>query len=349
MKNEDCIKKNNRRTRIWAHVRDALIVIAIGNFISFLFNQSYTDLWYRLGMNSLYSLMIGMTLWKGNEFIGTQVSKRIDYDKQPFRALKWNLIMMFSFSLVAIIVVNFIWFVLIWDWSVKAMFSNGYITMVIEFGITIIITSIFFAIGFFRAWRESAVREERLQKESIKLQYNALKNQVNPHFLFNSLNTLTSLVYEDADQSARYIKQLSEVYRYVLEHKDTELVSLDTELDFCTKYVYLQKIRHGDDLQVEIGVDKSSGIQVVPMSVQLLIENAIKHNEISEDNPLTVKITLNDAFIIVRNPLQPRSAIPDKGGIGLETLEGRYAHLSDQPLQVLDEDGYFTVMIPILK
>lgn len=237
---------------------------------------------------------------------------------------------MFIYSLIAIIIVNYIWYVWIWDWTISKMFSSGYPSMIIEFVVTIIITSIYFAIGFFQAWRESAVNEERLQKESIKLQYNALKNQVNPHFLFNSLNTLTTLVYKDPDLSAKFIKQLSEVYRYVLEHKDSELVNLDEEIAFCKHYIYLQQIRHGDNLKTNINIPANQPIMVVPLSIQLLIENAIKHNEVSDDHPLEITVDIEDQFIVVKNNLQLRTAIPDSGGIGLDTLEKRYTFLSDQ-------------------
>ncbi len=334
---------------ILGHLRDFIIVILIGNLISFLFNQDYSNFWLRVEINSIYSLMIGGTLWKGNQLIGYLVSKKIDQNRFPFQALRWELSLMFVFSLLDIILVNYIWFVVIYNWSPDRLFSNIYTTMIIEFVVTIIITSIFFAIGFFRSWRESIVREERLQKESIKLQYNALKNQVNPHFLFNSLNTLTSLVYRDADQSARFIKQLSEVYRYVLEHRDTELVNINEELEFCKKYIFLQQIRYGEALKVILEIPGNTAIKVVPMAIQLLIENAIKHNQITEDKPLEIRIFLDGDYITVANDLKPRKTVPDSGGIGLDTLKQRYTYLSQHTVKINNENKKFTVMIPVIK
>ena len=339
--------KNQRA--ILGHIRDLVLIVFIGNFISFLFNQDFSDFWHRIEIGSWYSLMIGGTLWKGNQFIGWYLSRKLDYNKRPFFTLRVNLISMFIYSLIAIIIVNYIWYVWIWDWTISKMFSSGYPSMIIEFVVTIIITSIYFAIGFFQAWRESAVNEERLQKESIKLQYNALKNQVNPHFLFNSLNTLTTLVYKDPDLSAKFIKQLSEVYRYVLEHKDSELVNLDEEIAFCKHYIYLQQIRHGDNLKTNINIPANQPIMVVPLSIQLLIENAIKHNEVSDDHPLEITVDIEDQFIVVKNNLQLRTAIPDSGGIGLDTLEKRYAFLSDQHFSSEKTDSAFVVKIPLIK
>jgi len=343
------MKGSKKFGAILGHIRDLILVVLIGNFISFLFNQDFSDFWERIEIGSLYSLMIGGTLWKGNQYIGYLVSRKINYKKYPLKTLRWNLSLMFVFSLLNILFINYIWYVVIWDWKVDSMFRSGYPSMVIEFVVTIIVTSIYFAIGFFKAWRESAVREERLQKESIKLQYSALKNQVNPHFLFNSLNTLTTLVYKDADLAARFIKQLSEIYRYVLEHKDTELVTLQEELDFCSKYLYLQQIRHGDSLKVEINTRDEQKIRVVPLSIQLLIENAIKHNEVSEDNPLIIKISVKDQFIVIENNLQLRKSIPESGGIGLDTMKKRYAYLSDNKPEISQMDGFFTVSLPVLN
>lgn len=331
------------------HIRDILIVVLIGNVVTFFFNPDYINFWERIWMTSLYSLMIGSTLWKGNQFIGWLVHRRINSYKFPLKALRWSLAFMFVYSLVIIIIVNFIWYVIIFDNTILQMFQFGWISMIIEFLITIIITSIFFAIGFFKAWRESAVNEERLEKESILLQYNALKNQVNPHFLFNSLNTLTTLVYKDADLSARFIKQLSEIYRYVLEHKDTELVSLREEMNFCEKYMYLQKIRHGESLKINFDFKDDHLIRVVPLSLQLLLENAIKHNEVSEENPLEISVSIQDEYIVVSNKLQIRKSIPESGGIGLDTLKQRYAFLSETPFQTKQENGVFNVFVPVLK
>jgi sensor histidine kinase YesM len=343
------MKNCNKIKLLLAHLRDLLIVVLIGNAVSFLFSMEFINFWERVWINSIYSLFIGGTLWKGNQFIGWWVHRKIDGIKEPYKALSWSLGLMFVFSLVDIMIVNYIWFVVIYDWTIQRLFSNGLLTMIIELAITVVITSILFASGFFRSWRESAVNEERLEKESIRLQYNALKNQVNPHFLFNSLNTLTTLVYKDADQAARFIKQLSEVYRYVLEHKDSELVSLEEELTFCHHYIFLQKIRHGQNLKVEINLYPDQSIRIVPLSIQLLLENAIKHNEVSTENPLRIKVEKDQDYILVTNNLQPRSVIPDSGGIGLDTLRKRYDFLSEKKLSTEETNGSFIVYIPIIR
>lgn len=335
--------------RLLEHLRDLVIVILIGNLISFMFSLHFDNFWERVLLNSVYSASIGGALWKGNEFIGITLGKKIDIHLQPIRSLRWNLITMFIYSLVAIVVVNYIWFVVIFDWTAQRMFKNSMITMLIELFVTVAITSIFFSIGFFKAWRESAVNEERLQKEGIKLQYQALKNQVNPHFLFNSLNSLSSLVYQDQEQAVKFIKQLSEVYRYVLTQKDNELVRLEDEINFAKTYVYLQKIRLGDNLHVNFSMDGNAHDFVVPVSIQILIENAIKHNEASAENPLTIEIWNTNETVKVKNNLQPIRVIKDSGGIGLSTIKARYSFLSSKEVVTEETEDSYIVEIPLIN
>jgi sensor histidine kinase YesM len=334
---------------IFGHLRDILIVVVIGNIISFAFGQDLTNFWEQVKFNSLYSALIGGALWKGNQYIGHFVGKKIDVTSNPHKALRWNLSVMFIYTVLAIIVVNYIWVVVIFDRPFRWLYTSMLLTMLIELFVTVAITSIFFSIGFFKAWRESAVNEERLQKESIKLQYQALKNQVNPHFLFNSLNSLTSLVNQDQKQATKFIKELSEVYRYILSHKDNELVRLVEEIDFAKKYVYLQKIRLDSGLQVDFSIRDKKDLFVVPVSVQILIENAIKHNEASEDNPLKIEIKNTSEHLLVSNNLQPKTTTLDSGGIGLNTIRGRYGFLTGKNVITREQNGFFIVELPIIN
>ncbi len=344
------VKKRQKNRSILAHLFDLLLVVLIGDFVNLLFNPNFESYIEFLPWNSLYSLIIGGFLWKGNELLGNFIAKKIDSQKHPFRSLRWSLISMFLYSTLAILIINYFWWVHVIGYPNDFLQTfEGMLIMLIEFVITIIIASILFSRTYFNAWRALAVNEERLKNESLAHQYKALQNQVNPHFLFNSLNTLSSLVYKDQDQAVKFIKQLSEVYRYVLEHKDADLVDLQTELSFVKNYVFLQKIRHGSSLNFSNGVDLYVRVQVVPMSIQMLIENCIKHNIVSEENPLFVEVNLNHDYIVVKNNLQPKSSIEDTGGIGLQNLKSRYELLSENPVLIEETDKDFIVSIPALK
>ncbi len=142
------------------------------------------------------------------------------------------------------------------------------------------------AVLFFKNWKNSAIQQEELKRAHLALQYQSLKDQVRPHFLFNSLSSLATLINTDTSKATQFVHKLSDVYRYVLEQRETELVPLKDDLKFMEDYIFLQKIRFGDNLQIESELDLDLNRLVIPLSLQMLVENAIKHNEISKDHPL---------------------------------------------------------------
>jgi len=240
---------------------------------------------------------------------------------------------------------------IVWVWEKKMNFSFGGSSNIIfsSLIITFLISLFLQGRGFLLSWKNAAVDAEAAKKESIKAQYESLKNQVNPHFLFNSLNALTNLVYEDQDKAAKFIKQLSDVYRYVLDTKDREMVSLKEELEFLNAYLFLQQIRFGEKLQVKIDLSEVES-QVAPLAFQMLIENAIKHNVISHDDPLVIKLYSENDYLVIENNLQKKSVLKeDSPGIGLDNIRKRYAFLSDRSIVVSQTGKLFTVKLPILK
>jgi LytS/YehU family sensor histidine kinase len=201
--------------------------------------------------------------------------------------------------------------------------------------------------GFLLSLRSSELTSERLQKESMKAQFDSLKSQVNPHFLFNSLNALTNLIYENQDKAVRFVKQLSEVYRYVLDTQGREIVPLSDEVKFLKSYIFLQQIRFGDKLKMEIDLD-SVNAQIAPLVLQMLMENAIKHNVISMDEPLTIRIYSVGNQIIIENNIQKKDVLPEESkGIGLANIKKRYSFLTDRPVEIIQSNS-FVVKLPFL-
>jgi LytS/YehU family sensor histidine kinase len=188
---------------------------------------------------------------------------------------------------------------------------------------------------------------EKLKKEQAEARFEALKNQVNPHFLFNSLNVLTTLVHKDADQAEQFIRRLSTVYRYVLDSRDKEVVTLDEELKALEAFLFLMKTRFGDAFEARIEVPDRQG-RVAPLTLQMLVENALKHNEVSKSMPLSISIVQQNGHLEVRNNLQPRSNPGEGSGVGLENIRGRYRFLTDRPLDVRRDADFFTVIVPIV-
>jgi LytS/YehU family sensor histidine kinase len=204
------------------------------------------------------------------------------------------------------------------------------------------------AVVFFINWKKMVLNEEALKREKLALQYESLKNQVNPHFLFNSLNVLTSLVYKDADMAARFIKQLSEVYRYVLDQKDKELVTLDDEMEFVNNFISLQKIRFDNSVAISINVPSNTKWMVIPLSIQMLVENAFKHNIASDENPLNIIIFVENDYISIKNNIQRKNVIKDSSNIGLANIKARYDFLSNKPCEIIDDGQNFIVELPLI-
>ncbi len=186
---------------------------------------------------------------------------------------------------------------------------------------------------FFKNWKEAAVQQEKLKREQLALQYETLKSQVSPHFLFNNLNSLTSLISSNPEKAIDFVKKLSDVYRYVLDQKNQELVDLETELKFLESYVFLQKIRFGANLDVQIDAIPNH-FKVIPLSVQMLVENAIKHNEISDQKPLTIRVFMSDdRYLTVENRVQKKSG-SEGSGSGIQNIKNRYEFFTDKNVTI---------------
>jgi sensor histidine kinase YesM len=202
---------------------------------------------------------------------------------------------------------------------------------------------------FFKEWKKALIKSERLQKERAVVQFENLKNQLNPHFLFNSLTSLNSLIFENQQLASQFLQQLSKVFRYVLQNKEKELVSLETEIHFIENYISLLQTRFCNCLHIHINISKANNSRyIVPVTLQILIENAIKHNIVNEQNPLTIQIYADEAYLYVQNNLQLKSIIENSNKMGLENMKALYEFLSENVIEVIETDRDFTVKIPLL-
>ncbi|MDR1527792.1 MAG: histidine kinase [Dysgonamonadaceae bacterium] len=196
--------------------------------------------------------------------------------------------------------------------------------------------------------QQTALEHEKLQSEYMKTRFMALKNQVDPHFLFNSLNTLSSLIQTDAGKAQEYVQQLSYVFRYTLQNK--EIITLEEELKFTLAYCHLMQIRYGDNLQFIQNVDEKYYLcSIVPLSLQTLVENAIKHNVVSNRQPLIITFSTSErAMIKVSNPVQPKKDAESGESIGLSNLAERYRLLWNEEITIRNTGGTFEVEIPLI-
>jgi LytS/YehU family sensor histidine kinase len=203
---------------------------------------------------------------------------------------------------------------------------------------------------FFIALKNSLIELEKHKTESANAQLQNLKNQLNPHFLFNNLSVLTSLVHKNQDKAAHFITELAKVYRYVLDTKSSELVTLQEELTFINHYIYLQKIRFEDRISFEIKIDERKKTDyLLPMCLQMLVENTIQHNETSQANPLQVIIYTENNSLIIENPIKLRSNIADSTKTGLKNIEMRYSFYTDEKVIVINNGKVFKVILPLIQ
>lgn len=230
----------------------------------------------------------------------------------------------------------------------KEEFQNGTFYLTALF-ITIIISVFFHAFYFYQALQKKKVTEQKIIAGTASAQFDALKNQLDPHFLFNSLNVLTSLIDENPEAAQQFTTALSKVYRYVLEQKNKELVTVDEELNFAKTYIRLLKMRFEDSIVFEIP-EKSNNpeAKVVPLSLQLLLENAVKHNIVNSSNPLHIKIYENQGNLVVENRLQPKEVLKKSSGVGLANIKQRYSLLSNKVVNIKKTASHFSVAIPML-
>ncbi|TLV02697.1 sensor histidine kinase [Dyadobacter luticola] len=195
------------------------------------------------------------------------------------------------------------------------------------------------------------VNEERLEKENIKAHFTALKSQVSPHFLFNNFSVLSTLIETNQERSVEFVNRLSKAYRYILEQSDFELIKLRTEVDFLETYMFLLKTRFEDKIRLDIQIPQSEIDQysIVPLSLQLLIENAVKHNQMSTSNPLVITISREGDFLVVSNPVRVRQLSEPSTRLGLQNIVDRYKLLVNKPVLILAEHSIFAVKIPLLQ
>ncbi|MEO1262440.1 MAG: histidine kinase [Bacteroidota bacterium] len=217
--------------------------------------------------------------------------------------------------------------------------------------VTFLVLGVYETAMFYFQLQKSQLEKERLMKENMHSQLESLKNQVNPHFFFNSLNTLAYLIPEDPVKAENFVQKLSKAYRYILEIREQELMPLEDELNFLDSYTCLLKERFGDNIKINIEVpDGFLQQKIIPLSLQMLFENAIKHNIISSKYPLTIDVSAEKGDqLVVKNNLQRKNQVMNSTKVGLENIKRRYRLVCDQKVEVISSSEFFIVILPLIK
>jgi sensor histidine kinase YesM len=198
-------------------------------------------------------------------------------------------------------------------------------------------------------WQDALKREQKLREENLVFQNETLKSQINPHFLFNSLNTVSSLIQSDPERAEEFINNLSSVYRYILENSKKDKVPVQSELELINRYFDLHRVRDEEKISLSIDYSNADNFQILPVSLQILLENAIKHNSATRENPLRISIGFEEQYIVMINNLQKKATRLKSTGTGLKNLAERVRLISGKALIIEEKDNYFIAKIPLLK
>lgn len=303
--------------------------------------------WY---MDFLTSISITILVWEGNLRIDSFMDKHFPWETKPGKRILVHLPsgILFSGFIIYLSMLAFNTYVCQFPESTKNRFMV--VSIIIGVLVSIIILSIEISSQFFSKWKRSLVEIEKYKAESLQAQLQNLKDQINPHFLFNNMSVLSSLVYKDQDKAVDFINQLSKVYRYLLDSRSSELVTLHDDLIFIQSYTYLLQIRFDKNLIFNFDIPKEKENALLPpMALQILIENAIKHNEVSTELPLTISVRVKEDRLEVSNNLQLRSVTEHSSKTGIKNIEDRYRFFTKEEVKIVENKQSFTVSLPLLR
>lgn len=301
-------------------------------------------------ISSMYSFGIGF----GNGMINVFLDRKWDWLEQTNRRVYFGIITTIIYTVPVVLGINYLTFVVFQDLKPSQFFSERMIFVHLFYIILSLGVSTFMhARSFIINWKQASkkeVIEHKIIAGTASAKFESLKNQIDPHFLFNSLNVLSSLIEENPENAQRFTTSLSKIYRYVLEQKDKELVSIEEELAFAETYMNLLKMRFENSLFYQLPTTPlNANLKVVPLSLQLLLENTVKHNVVSEQRPLHIRIYIENNFLIVENDIQKKEVLQDRRGVGLQNIISRYSIITDRQVQIEQDEKVFAVKIPILS
>ena len=300
-------------------------------------------------ISCLYSFGLGF----GNGYINSLLDQKWDWLEQTNLRVYYGILVTILYTVPVVLGINYFIFIVLQDMTLEEFFGERMLWVHLFYIILSLGVSTFMqARSFMVKWKEASkfeITQQRIIAGTASAKFESLKNQIDPHFLFNSLNVLSSLIEENPDNAQRFTTSLSKVYRYVLEQKDKELVSVEDELAFAKTYMNLLKMRFENSLFYELpATDINPDAKVVPLSLQLLLENTVKHNVVSEQKPLYIRIFVDGDYLAIQNDFQKKEVLQDRRGVGLQNIVDRYGIITNRKVLIEENKETFTVKIPIL-
>ncbi len=317
-------------------------------FVAVLFKLLFFRLSEVINIDILAISLVIIVLWEGNIKINKVLNSKFNWIDKPKKRLVLQAI---AFTLFTSITLFMLMYTIHRIKTGDGRLINPKMQEIFlpALFLAVAIVTLNISYQFFGAWKESLLEVEKYKAESSNAQLQNLRSQVNPHFLFNNLSVLSSLVYQNQEKAVEFIQELSKVYRYVLDNKNIELTSLQEELEFLGHYFYLLKIRFGDNIYFETKIDHACKSKLLPpMCLQTLVENTFQHNEISTNKPLRVQIYTDGNNLIMENPIQLRSDNPPSSKMGLKNIATRYQFFTSRKLEIVQENQTFKVILPLI-
>jgi two-component system, LytTR family, sensor kinase len=330
-------------------IKFILINLLLAIIIVLLFMLGSIDSFHQFLIALLWVFIICITQWSGIIFFNHLINRKIDWIERPVLRSVVGMASTICYSVIALMAIQFAMMFIVYGKAPDEAWQSVLQSMKITLMISLIMSLLFTAIGFFQAWRGEQVNAGKLRAEMMAYKYESLRNQINPHFLFNSFNVLSDLVYADQAMAVKFIHQMSDLFRYVLDSRDKELVTLAEEVEFIRSFAFLLKTRFEDKLDILVEVPATPDDYIVPMTLQLLVENAVKHNEISEAFPLSISIRKTGDYVEVENTLHVKPLEGNSNKTGLKNIEQQFGFFTDKLIVIDSSNGKFVVRVPILK
>lgn len=297
----------------------------------------------------LYTIMIAFVIWQGNRFLHFSLRTYFDWINKPLQKIAVLLLTIFFYTVPVSVLLLVGWYKLFTTEAVNwTVITESTLIILIA---VLFITHIYETVFLVKESENEMIKTEQLERAKAEAELEALKNQIDPHFIFNSLNTLSHLIEEKPQRAKLFNDNLADVYRYILQNKARSLVQLRDEVAFLKSYFLLLQIRFEKAVQLITDIQEETLDQylVPPISLQILMENAIKHNEFSEADPLIVKITLTPDELVVHNRVKKKTLHKEHSKIGLQNLQERYKLTTSRAITIWEEEKDFTVSLPVLK
>jgi sensor histidine kinase YesM len=306
-----------------------------------------------IGSTFLASAMFSYGIGFGNGFLNDYLNTKWDWITQTKQRVTAGIIGTIIYTIPVVLGINYVIWIVIGGADIAMFFSGSSLFIhlfyiIISFGVS----SFLHAKAFMTNWKIAMTQESTKQEIVAKTEtakFESLKSQLDPHFLFNSLNVLTSLIGENPYKAEKFTTQLSKVYRYVLEQRNKDLIPVLEEIKFANTYMELLGMRFEDAVKFEIPSSiTNKNLKIVPLSLQLLLENAVKHNVVSSSKPLTIRIYEQDNYLIIENNINPKQAIGQGTKVGLRNIADRYGLITDKNVIIENNNKIFKVSLPLL-